>query len=57
MCYLCTKRITMCVCWLPDSRAVSILPNCSAATELQYYNSLKTFKEIKQNTEKPKKGE
>ena len=47
----------MCVRWLPDSRAVSILPNCSAATELQYYNSLKTFKEIKQNTEKPKKGE
>ena len=55
MCYLCTKRISMCVCRLHDSRAVSILPNCSATTELQYYNSRKTFEEIKRNTEKPKR--
>ena len=50
MCYLCTKRISMCVCRLLDSRAVSILPNCSTTTVLQYYNSLKTFEEIKRNT-------
>ena len=53
--YLCTKRISMCVGRLRDSGAVSIPPNCSATTELQYYNSLKTFEEIKRNTEKPKR--
>ena len=53
--YLCTKRISMCVCRLRDSRAVSILPNCSATTELQYYNSRKTLKKSNE-TQRSQKG-
>lgn len=57
MCYLCTEKISMCVCRLRDSRAVPILLTVPSTTKLQYYTSLKTVEEIKRTKHRKAKKE
>jgi len=57
MCYLCTEKISMCVCRLHDSRAAPILLTVPSTTKLQYYKSLKTVEEIKRTKHRRAKKE